>query len=115
KTALLVLPGAVGFVLLIACANVANLLLVRAAGRQREMAIRTALGAGRWRLLRQMLIECTLLSLIAGVVGLGLAALALKLISGLAPQNIYRLDSISLDGSVVVFTLIVSLLTAFLF
>ena len=115
KTALLVLPGAVGFVLLIACANVANLLLVRAAGRRREMAIRAALGAGRWRLVRQMLIECTMLSVLGGFLGLGLAAFALKLITGLAPQNIYRLDSITLDGSVVVFTLIVSLLTALLF
>jgi putative ABC transport system permease protein len=115
KTALLVLPGAAGFVLLIACVNVANLLLVRAAGRQREMAIRTALGAGRWRLLRQMLIECTLLSLLGGFVGLGLVVLALKLIAGLAPQNIYRLDSTSLDVSVVAFTLLVSLLSALLF
>ena len=115
KTALLVLPAAVGFVLLIACANVANLLLVRAAGRQREMAIRTALGAGRWRLIRQMLMESTLLSMTGGIVGLGLAAFALKLITGLAPQNIYRLDSISLDGTVVVFTLVVSLLIAMLF
>ena len=115
RTALLVLPGAVAFVLLIACANVANLLLVRAAGRQREMAIRSALGAGRWQLVRQMLIESILLSLLGGIVGLALAALVLKLIAGLAPQNIYRLDSIDLDSSVVLFTLIVSLFTALLF
>ncbi len=115
KTALLVLPAAVLFVLLIACANVANLLLVRATGRQRELAIRSSLGAGRSRLIGQMLVESALLSLLGGVLGLALAGGALKLITALAPQNIYRLDAVRLDGSVVVFTLLVSLVTAVLF
>jgi putative ABC transport system permease protein len=114
KTALLILPAAVGFVLLIACANVANLFLVRASGRQRELAIRAALGAGRWRLISQMLIENTLLSLFGGLVGLALAAWALKVITALAPQNIYRLDQVGLDSGVVVFTLLISLLTVLL-
>ncbi len=115
KRALLLLPTAVLFVLLIACANVANLLLVRATGRQRELAIRAALGAGRFRLMGQMLIESTLLALLGGLLGLALAASTLKLITALAPQNIYRLNAVSLDGRVVVFTLLVSLLTAVLF
>jgi len=114
KTALLILPAAVLFVLLIACANVANLLLVRATGRQRELAIRAALGAGRWRLISQMLIENTLLSLFGGAVGLLLAAWALKVITALAPQNIYRLDQVGLDKGLVVFTLFISLLTVLL-
>jgi putative ABC transport system permease protein len=115
KTALWILPAVVACVLLIACANVANLLLVRATGRQRELAIRAALGAGRVRLIAQLLSESVLLALFSAIVGLGLAALALKLIAALAPQNIYRLDAVSLDGRVVLFTLVVSLLTALLF
>lgn len=112
KTALFILPAAVLFVLLIACANVANLLLTKAAGRQREMALRAALGAGRFRLIRQILIESWLLSLFGGAMGLVFAAWALRLITSLAPQNIYRLDQVRLDGSVVIFMLLASLLTA---
>jgi putative ABC transport system permease protein len=112
KQALLLLPASVLFVLLIACANVANLLLLRATGRQRELAIRAALGAGRFRLMGQMLIESTLLALLGGALGLALATAALKLIALLAPQNIYRLSAVRLDGSVAVFTLLISLLTA---
>jgi putative ABC transport system permease protein len=114
KKALLILPAAVLFVLLIACANVANLLLVRATGRQRELAIRAALGAGRWRLISQMLMESALLSLLGGTIGLLLASWALKVITALAPQNIYRLDQVGLDRGAVVFTLLISLLTVLL-
>jgi predicted permease len=115
KTALLILPAAVSFVLLIACANVANLLLVRATGRQRELAIRAALGASRRRLICQLLMESLVLSLIGGIIGLLVAEWALKLVTGLAPQNIYRLDRVSLDGRVAGFTLLVSLVTAVIF
>jgi putative ABC transport system permease protein len=114
KKALLILPAAVLFVLLISCANVANLLFVRATGRQRDLAIRVALGAGRWRLISQMLIESTLLSVFGGVVGLVLAAWGLTLITALAPQNIYRLDQVGLDKGVIAFTLLISLLTVLL-
>jgi putative ABC transport system permease protein len=115
RTALWILPIAVGFVLLIACANVANLLLVRATRRQREMAIRASLGAGRFALIRQMLAENILLSLAGGAVGLVLAIWMLKLTALLAPQNIYRLNAVSIDTRVVVFTLVVSFVTSLFF
>ena len=115
RTALWLLPTAVGFVLLIACANVANLLLVRATRRQREMAIRASLGARRLRLINQMLAENILLSLMGGVAGLLLAIWILKLIAVLAPQNIYRLNAVSIDSRVVVFTLLVSFVTSLFF
>lgn len=114
RKALLILPGAALFVLLIACANVANLLLVRSIARRREFAIRAALGASRFKLIRQMLIENTLLSALGGLAGLVLAVLGLKLIAALAPQNIYRLDQVSLDKSVIAFALLISLLTVLL-
>ena len=115
RTALWILPIAVGFVLLIACANVANLLLVRAMRRQREMAIRASLGAGRFTLIRQMLAENILLSLMGGAVGLVLAIWMLKLMTVLAPQNIYRLNAVTIDRRVVVFTLFVSFATSLFF
>jgi len=115
RAALLILPAAVACVLLIACANVANLLLARASGRRRELAVRAALGAGRGRLTGQLLVESLLLALFGGALGLALAAGALRLIAALAPPNIYRLDAVSLDGGVAVFTLLLSLLTALLF
>lgn len=115
RTALWILPIAVAFLLLIACANVANLLLVRATRRQRELAIRSSLGAGRFRLIRQMLAENILLSVLGGGVGLILAIWTLKLIALLAPQNIYRLNAISVDRRVVVYTLVVSFITSLFF
>ena len=115
RRALFVLLGAVGCVLLIACANVANLLLTRAAAREREIAIRTALGAARSRLVRQLLTESVLLSIIGGALGLCLAFLMLIALRWLSPGNIPRLSSISLDGRVLVFTFAVAVLTGILF
>ena len=108
---LIILLGAVCFVLLIACANVANLLLTRAASRQRELAIRAALGAGRLRLLRQMLTESLLLGLIGGAAGLLVAAWSTDLLQTLAPAGLPRLANIAVDRYVLAYALGASLLT----
>jgi len=115
RTALLVLLGAVGLVLLIACANVANLLLARSATRTQELAVRTSLGAGPRRIFRQLLVESLLLGLMAGGLGLVLAQWGFGALLAMLPSDIPRLDGINLDGTVLLFTAGVAILTGVLF
>jgi predicted permease len=115
RTILWLLMGTIGVVLLIACANVANLLLVRAESRQQELAIRAALGAGSSRLARELLVESVALSIMGGALGLGLAFGALRMLVALAPGNLPRLDDITLDIAVLIFTLALSVLSGLLF
>ena len=115
RTPLLVLFGAVAFVLLVACANVANLLLARTSARQEELAVRRALGAGRGRLVRQLLTESIALGLAGGVVGLLIAWLGTRALVAAQPADIPRLDEIGVNGTVVLFTLGVSVLTGLAF
>ncbi len=115
RTSLLILLGAVAFVLLIACANVANLLLARAASRQKEIAVRTALGASRLRVIRQLLTESVLLSSVSGLLGLGLSLWLIKLLIAIIPPNTPRLDEIAINWQVYGFTLSVAVLAGLLF
>ncbi len=105
-----VLLGSVGFILLIACANVANLFLVRAEGRQREVAIRCALGAERRDIASALLVESAVLGLASGACGLVLAAAGVRLLLSIGPETVPRLEEIGIDGGVLAFTVAISLL-----
>ena len=115
RPAILALMGAVIFLLLIACANVANLMLVRAASRERELAVRAALGAGWWQLVRQTLAEAFVLAALGTVAGIGLAYLGIRQLLAIAPENLPRLNAIGIDMQVLAFSVLAGLLSAVLF
>jgi predicted permease len=110
-----VVMATIGVVMLIVCTNVANLLLVRADSRQHELAVRSALGAGRWRIARELLLESVTLGLLGGATGVGVAYAGLSLLRAIGPENLPRLSEISLDGRALAFTLILSMLSGLLF
>lgn len=115
RAALLMLMGAVAFVLLVACTNVANLLLVRASAREAEMAVRTALGASRWRIVRQLAAESILLAGMGTVAGVLLAAWAVDALVAFGPRGLPRLDEVRMDGRVVLFAAVLAVVTGLLF
>jgi predicted permease len=115
KTVLWVVMATIGVVMLIACTNVANLLLVRADARQQELAVRSALGAGRWRIARELLLESLTLGLLGGAAGVSVAYAGLRLLTAVGPAELPRLSEISLDGWSIGFTLMLSVLSGLLF
>ena len=115
RPAILTLMGAVILLLLIACANVANLMLVRASARERELAVRAALGAGWWQLVRQTLAEAILIAGLGTIIGVGLAYLGIRTLLAIAPENLPRLNAISIDWRVLAFSVFAGLLSAVLF
>jgi predicted permease len=115
RTSLLILLGAVGLLLLIACANVANLLLARATTRQKEIALRAALGASRWRIVRQLISESVLMSVIGGALGLAAARYGLSILKSMLPAGTPRLADVAVDTRILVFTALLSVVTGILF